>query len=221
MATTPLIPRYAMTSLRQTSSSGRMRGRSLEKLVPQRPRRGLHRALCQPRTSSLDDQRYPERFAQTADVLGHDDGSLLQRVVVVRGHDVVALFAQSKKKCGGVVPARESDEHAVALRKQVGRADRADDGVVGHGGAGWTRTSDNAIMSRALYHLSYGTFTPRTRRLRLEFAGTPIGPRNLARRPGPRLQLPLLEPALGQRYSLSLVQALEYTFGLSSDPWPR
>ena len=26
-----------------------------------------------------------------------------------------------------------------------------------HGGAGWTRTSDNAIMSRALYHLSYGT----------------------------------------------------------------
>ena len=25
------------------------------------------------------------------------------------------------------------------------------------GGAGWTRTSDNAIMSRALYHLSYGT----------------------------------------------------------------
>ena len=27
----------------------------------------------------------------------------------------------------------------------------------GHGGAGWTRTTDNAIMSRALYHLSYGT----------------------------------------------------------------
>ena len=26
-----------------------------------------------------------------------------------------------------------------------------------HGGAGWTRTSDNAIMSRALYRLSYGT----------------------------------------------------------------
>jgi hypothetical protein len=26
-----------------------------------------------------------------------------------------------------------------------------------HGGAGWTRTTDNAIMSRALYHLSYGT----------------------------------------------------------------
>src|SRR6266851_5706509 len=25
------------------------------------------------------------------------------------------------------------------------------------GGAGWTRTTDNAIMSRALYHLSYGT----------------------------------------------------------------
>src|SRR5437660_677696 len=29
-----------------------------------------------------------------------------------------------------------------------------------HGGAGWTRTSDNAIMSRALYHLSYGTTAP-------------------------------------------------------------
>ena len=28
------------------------------------------------------------------------------------------------------------------------------------GGAGWTRTSDNAIMSRALYHLSYGTTAP-------------------------------------------------------------
>ncbi len=31
------------------------------------------------------------------------------------------------------------------------------------GGAGWTRTSDNAIMSRALYHLSYGTGTDETR----------------------------------------------------------
>src|SRR5713226_6898835 len=29
-----------------------------------------------------------------------------------------------------------------------------------HGGAGWTRTTDNAIMSRALYRLSYGTPAP-------------------------------------------------------------
>jgi hypothetical protein len=33
-----------------------------------------------------------------------------------------------------------------------------------HGGAGWTRTSDNAIMSRALYHLSYGTVDRRCAR---------------------------------------------------------
>jgi hypothetical protein len=59
------------------------------------------------------------------------------------------------------------------------------------GGAGWTRTSDNAIMSRALYHLSYGTASSRLT-LRLL---------------SPRLQLALLPAVLGDRDTLSLVHS--------------
>src|SRR5213083_1176469 len=59
----------------------------------------------------------------------------------------------------------------------------------GNGGAGWTRTTDNAIMSRALYHLSYGTARERL-------------PRRLL---GPSLQLALLLPVLVDRHSLSLI----------------
>ena len=62
----------------------------------------------------------------------------------------------------------------------------------GRGGAGWTRTTDNAIMSRALYHLSYGTAPGR-------LAGGLLDP---------RLELALLLPVLRDCYSLSLVHIL-------------
>src|SRR6266508_5617744 len=57
------------------------------------------------------------------------------------------------------------------------------------GGAGCTRTSDNAIMSRALYHLSYGT-----------------AQRMLSGGLRPCLQLALLSAVLGDRHPLPLVQ---------------
>jgi hypothetical protein len=60
------------------------------------------------------------------------------------------------------------------------------------GGAGWTRTTDNAIMSRALYHLSYGTAD-------LRLAG---GLR-------PRLGPALLLPTLVEGYTLSLVHSFQ------------
>ncbi len=58
------------------------------------------------------------------------------------------------------------------------------------GGAGWTRTTDNAIMSRALYHLSYGTSCAGVR---------------LTSRLGFRLELALLDSVLGDRDALPLV----------------
>jgi hypothetical protein len=67
-----------------------------------------------------------------------------------------------------------------------------------HGGAGWTRTSDNAIMSRALYHLSYGTVIATAR------AGRTAG-EILASGLCPRLQLALLTAVLGDGNSLPLV----------------
>src|SRR2546428_66185 len=59
------------------------------------------------------------------------------------------------------------------------------------GGAGWTRTTDNAIMSRALYHLSYGTVEEM-----------------LASGLYSRLQLALLLPVLVYGDALSLVHFL-------------
>ena len=60
----------------------------------------------------------------------------------------------------------------------------------GHGGAGWTRTTDNAIMSRALYHLSYGTSCAGVR---------------LTSRLRSCLELALLDSVLGDRDALPLV----------------
>jgi hypothetical protein len=61
-----------------------------------------------------------------------------------------------------------------------------------HGGAGWTRTTDNAIMSRALYHLSYGTSCAGVR---------------LTSGLGFRLELAFLDSVLGDRDALPLVHS--------------
>jgi hypothetical protein len=75
-----------------------------------------------------------------------------------------------------------------------------------HGGAGWTRTSDNAIMSRALYHLSYGTAQAGRKPSALKKEILSCGLR-------PRLELALLRPPLGQRHSFPFVHDLSIKCG--------
>ena len=72
-----------------------------------------------------------------------------------------------------------------------------------HGGAGWTRTSDNAIMSRALYHLSYGTAGENPSGQMSGFLGRA---RDLPGGLDPRLGLALGAAALRQCDLLTLVQ---------------
>src|SRR5256885_16536078 len=93
-------------------------------------------------------------------------------------HDIAAGLMQCDEEGGRVGAARDRDEDSRG-------------GELSHGGAGWTRTSDNAIMSRALYHLSYGTAAPT------------LGAR--ASCLGARLQLLLLLPGLRDRDGLFLV----------------
>ena len=75
---------------------GDIRRRALEKLIPQRARRGLHRAPGQWGAAPLDDQTHAEHLAEMAYMVGDERRALLQRVVVVRGHDGVALLAEGK-----------------------------------------------------------------------------------------------------------------------------
>src|SRR5258707_15638428 len=87
-------------------------------------------------------------------------------VVVGRDHGA-AFLMQREEHRRAVGPARERDQNPMRGRDQA-RCTEPNDQRVGlgrwvrgrHGGAGWTRTTDNAIMSRALYRLSYGTPAP-------------------------------------------------------------
>ena len=82
-------------------------------------------------------------------------------MVVVGGDHVAAQLACSDQEGGGIGTSRNCYKHSIT-RRDESRPPNAKEQwfreICGqHGGAGWTRTSDNAIMSRALYHLSYGT----------------------------------------------------------------
>src|SRR5712692_2033854 len=68
----------------------------------------------------------------------------------MRSDDIDLRLVHGDEQRGRVRTAGEGDEHP----RSGGDKRRIEQR---HGGAGWTRTSDNAIMSRALYHLSYGT----------------------------------------------------------------
>src|SRR5207244_11702447 len=127
---------------------------------------------------------------------GHRIRALAQRVVVVSGHDVTSGLVQGDQERGRIWAARDGHKDPSEWE-------------LSHGGAGWTRTSDNAIMSRALYHLSYGTAAPT------------LGA--LASCLGARLQLLLLLPVLRDRDALSLVHFLPARmrrWGLGSE-WLR
>src|SRR5258708_963627 len=85
-------------------------------------------------------------------------------VVVGRDHDAAVLL-QGEQQRRAVGPARQRDQNPMRGRDQARCTERKEQRVGRwvrgrHGGAGWTRTTDNAIMSRALYRLSYGTPAP-------------------------------------------------------------
>src|SRR4030088_2083553 len=110
----------------------------------------------------------------------------------------MAFLGQGGQQRGAVRATGDGDQDAIAVGDHIGAPEGKDQRVEivtcfggGHGGAGWTRTSDNAIMSRALYHLSYGT---------------EAGER-LTGRLRPCLALPLLYPVLRDRDALPLVQS--------------
>ena len=82
-------------------------------------------------------------------------------MVEVSCRRVEAEVTNRDQQGGRIGTSGHSDKDAIARSEEPRREDPINQGVGGvflwHGGAGWTRTSDNAIMSRALYHLSYGT----------------------------------------------------------------
>ena len=91
-------------------------------------------------------------------------------VVVSREH-VMAFFVKGQQQGRAIGSARHCNHDAIAGRDQPRLSKPKEQRVRslfwgGHGGAGWTRTTDNAIMSRALYHLSYGTSATAGRRSR-------------------------------------------------------
>jgi hypothetical protein len=79
----------------------------------------------------------------------------------MRGDDIESLLMSGDEQGGRIGTSGHGDQHSIARSDQSRSAKSEDEWFVNvgeqHGGAGWTRTSDNAIMSRALYHLSYGT----------------------------------------------------------------
>ena len=115
--------------------SARVDFRAFEERVAQLARRSLQRALRERLRAPLGDQPNVEARAEVGDMKRNQVGALAKSVVVMRGDEVVPGLVQGDQEGGRVRSAGHRD----------------------HGGAGWTRTSDNAIMSRALYHLSYGT----------------------------------------------------------------
>ena len=94
-------------------------------------------------------------------MLGRGRRTRLKGVVVMRGDDMVPQLVRGDQQGCRVRATRHGDQDSIADSEQWRSAKVEEKWFVGvgeqHGGAGWTRTSDNAIMSRALYHLSYGT----------------------------------------------------------------
>src|SRR5450759_4603924 len=82
-------------------------------------------------------------------------------MIEMRRGRIQAKLVDGDQQGGGVRTSGDRDQHTISRSDEHGSLDALDERLGGvcqkHGGAGWTRTSDNAIMSRALYHLSYGT----------------------------------------------------------------
>src|SRR5450759_1785587 len=82
-------------------------------------------------------------------------------MIEMRRSRIKAKLKDGDQQGGGIGTSGDRDQHTISRSDEHGSLDALDKRLGGvcqkHGGAGWTRTSDNAIMSRALYHLSYGT----------------------------------------------------------------
>src|SRR2546427_6660192 len=187
--------------------STRPNASALQEVVTKRARGGLDRASRQRAIPPLDQRFDAEAPAQRAHVLGHQSGGRLWGMVVMGGDESVPVSWERDRQGGAVGSTRNRHQHAIRRRDQPGSAEAKQyrvGGVCrvggGHGGAGWTRTTDNAIMSRALYRLSYGTPAPRQSLLRSQRSCFELG---------------LLSPVLRDRDTLSLVQPIS-----SNDPKP-
>ena len=121
-----------------------IRASPLEKFIAQRSCARLQRAFGKGRSAALGDEADAQARAELFHLKGHRIRALAQRVVVVSGHDVTSGLVQGDQERGRIWAARDGHKDPSEWK-------------LSHGGAGWTRTTDNAIMSRALYHLSYGT----------------------------------------------------------------
>ena len=117
---------------------------AIEKRVAERPGGRLERTPRQGLGATLGYQADIQSLTQLGHLPRNVIGAFAQRMVVMGRDEITPRLMQRDEESGGIGAARHSDEDAAG-------------GELSHGGAGWTRTTDNAIMSRALYHLSYGT----------------------------------------------------------------
>src|SRR5260370_19650658 len=175
--------------------SAGLRTGALEKLITKGARAGLDGAARHRAFSAFDQHIHAQSLAEPADVVGRMTRAGLKRMVVVSsGRGMACCVTRERQRCA-VRTTRHGDQDTVAGRDQPGLAKPKQQRVrsrfwEGHGGAGWTRPSDNAIMSRALYHLSYGTSCAGVR---------------LTSRLRSCLELALLDSVLGDRDALPLV----------------
>src|SRR2546430_4170415 len=153
------------------------RSSTVEKVVANRRSPRLEGSFRHRLGAPFGDERDAKSRAQFRHLPRDLRRPVAQRVVVMGGDHLVTGLVQRDQQRGRIWSTRDGDEDAPG-------------GWRSHGGAGWTRTTDNAIMSRALYHLSYGTVPSLASGLR------------------PSLQLLLLLSVLGNRYALSLVHSL-------------
>src|SRR5260370_31248912 len=175
--------------------SAGLRTGALEKLITKGARAGLHGAARHRAFSAVDQHSDAQCLAEPADVVGRMTRAGLKRMVGVSSGHGMAFFVKREQQRCAIRTTRHGDQGTVAGRDQPGLAKPKQQRVrsrfwEGHGGAGWTRTSDNAVMSRPLYHLSYGT----------SCAGV-----SLTSRLRSCLELALLDSVLGDRDALPLV----------------
>jgi hypothetical protein len=92
---------------------------ALEKVVTERASARLHRTPRHRAFTTLDDQLNSKSLAQLTHVLRDTCGSLLERVVVVGGDDVVTSFDQRNQERTAVGTSGNCGEHALAPRNEA------------------------------------------------------------------------------------------------------
>ena len=117
---------------------------ALEECVAKRAGRSLERTFGDRLVATFGDQWDADALAQVRDLARDRVRTFAKRVVEMRRHNISTGLVEGQEQGCRIRAARDRDEDSAG-------------GNHSHGGAGWTRTTDNAIMSRALYHLSYGT----------------------------------------------------------------